>query len=61
MPRTATVKASSPLTTLRITKDLFFNMITDFPAMGVEVMRVLAHRLEHTTSQLREALARGAQ
>ncbi|MFO1060270.1 MAG: Crp/Fnr family transcriptional regulator [Dongiaceae bacterium] len=61
VPRTATVKASSPLTTLRITKDLFFNMITDFPAMGVEVMRVLAHRLEHTTSQLREALARGAQ
>jgi CRP-like cAMP-binding protein len=61
VPRTATVKASTPLTTLRITKDLFFNMITDFPAMGVEVMRVLAHRLEHTTSQLREALARGAQ
>lgn len=60
VPRTATVKASTPLTTLRITKDLFFNMITDFPAMGVEVMRVLAHRLEHTTSQLREALARGA-
>jgi CRP/FNR family cyclic AMP-dependent transcriptional regulator len=60
VPRTATVKASTPLTTLRITKDLFFNMITDFPAMGVEVMRVLAHRLEHTTSQLREALARTA-
>lgn len=60
VPRTATVKASTPLTTLRITKDLFFNMITDFPAMGVEVMRVLAHRLEHTTGQLREALARTA-
>ena len=58
VPRTATIKASSPLVTLRITKDLFFNMITEFPAMGVEIMRVLAHRLEDTTTQLREALAR---
>ena len=36
VPRTATVKASSNLTTLRISKDLFFSMVTDFPAMGVE-------------------------
>ena len=56
--RTATVKAASRLTTLRITKDLFFDMVRDFPAMAVEIMRVLAHRLEHTTAQLREALAR---
>jgi CRP-like cAMP-binding protein len=27
-------------------------MVTDFPEMGVEVMRVLAHRLEQTTAQL---------
>jgi CRP-like cAMP-binding protein len=52
VPRTATVTATSELTTLRITKDLFFRMITDFPEMGVEVMRVLAHRLEQTTAQL---------
>jgi CRP-like cAMP-binding protein len=57
VPRTATVKALTPLTTLRITKDVFFRMVTDFPTMGVEIMRVLAHRLEHTTSQLREAKA----
>jgi CRP-like cAMP-binding protein len=55
VPRTATVMATSELTTLRITKDLFFRMVTDFPEMGVEVMRVLAHRLEHTTAQLRKA------
>ena len=61
VPRTATVKASSNLTTLRISKDLFFSMVTDFPAMGVEIMRELAHRLDHTTTQLREALARGPQ
>jgi CRP/FNR family cyclic AMP-dependent transcriptional regulator len=55
VPRTATVMATSELTTLRITKDLFFRMITDFPEMGIEVMRVLAHRLEQTTTQLRKA------
>ena len=57
VPRTATVQATTELTTLRITKDLFFRMVTDFPEMGVEVMRVLAHRLEQTTAQLREARA----
>jgi CRP-like cAMP-binding protein len=60
-PRNATVKASSNLTTLRISKDLFFSMVTDFPAMGVEIMRELAYRLDHTTTQLREALARAPQ
>jgi hypothetical protein len=32
-------------------------MIMDFPEMGVEIMRVLAHRLEQTTAQLREVQA----
>ena len=57
VPRTATVKASSNLTTLRISKDLFFSMVTDFPAMGVEIMRELAHRLEANNNQLRTARA----
>jgi CRP-like cAMP-binding protein len=52
IPRTATVTATSELITLKITKDLFFRMVTDFPEMGVEIMRVLAQRLEHTTAQL---------
>ncbi len=55
IPRTATVTATSELTVLKITKDLFFRMITDFPEMGVEIMRVLAQRLEHTTAQLLQA------
>ena len=42
---------------LKITKDLFFRMITDFPDMGVEIMRVLAQRLEQTTAQLLKARA----
>jgi CRP-like cAMP-binding protein len=57
MPRTATVTATSELITLKITKELFFRMVTDFPEMGVEIMRVLAHRLEQTTAQLQAARA----
>ena len=54
VPRTATIAAATELTTLMITKDLFFRMLMDFPVMGVEIMRVLAHRLEVTTAQLTE-------
>jgi CRP-like cAMP-binding protein len=57
VPRTATVTSTSELVTLKITKELFFRMITDFPEIGVEVMRVLAHRLEQTTAALRVAQA----
>ena len=57
IPRTATVQAETELVTLRITADLFFRMLMDFPEMGVEVMRVLAHRLEQTTAQLRQVQA----
>ena len=52
VPRTATIKAAGELITLKVTKELFFRMVTDFPEMGVEIMRVLAHRLESTTAQL---------
>lgn len=55
VPRTASVKATENTTTLKITKDLFFRMITDFPEISVEVMRVLAQRLDRTNAQLREA------
>ena len=57
IPRTATVTATNELTALKITKDLFFRMVTDFPEMGVEIMRVLAQRLEQTTAQLLKARA----
>jgi CRP/FNR family cyclic AMP-dependent transcriptional regulator len=58
VPRTATVRASAKTITLRITKDLFFRLVAEFPEMSVEIMRELASRLEHTTQQLREALAK---
>jgi len=57
VPRTATVRADSELTTLAISKDQFFRMIREFPDMAVEIMRELALRLERTTAQLRTALS----
>ena len=58
VPRTATVRASSEVTALRISKDLFFRLIREFPSMAVVIMRELAQRLERTTSQLSRALGR---
>jgi CRP/FNR family cyclic AMP-dependent transcriptional regulator len=58
VPRTATVKAKTEVTTLRITKDLFFSLVVEFPQIAVEIMRELAHRLEVTTARLREAVAK---
>lgn len=60
VPRTATIKAREALTTLKITKDTFYRMVAEFPEMGIEVMRVLAHRLEDTNNKLREATAKAA-
>ncbi|MDA0786219.1 MAG: Crp/Fnr family transcriptional regulator [Proteobacteria bacterium] len=60
VPRTATVRASAKTVTLRITKDLFFRLVAEFPEMSVEIMRELASRLEQTTQQLREALAKSS-
>lgn len=55
VPRTATVTATTEVVTLRIAKELFFRLVTEFPQMAVEIMRVLAQRLEKTTADLRDA------
>ncbi len=52
VPRTATVRALSELQTLKITKDRFLSLTTEFPEVAVEVMRVLAQRLAATTAEL---------
>ncbi len=52
--RTATVRARAPLEVLRITKDHFLKMLTDFPEMGIEIMRDLAEKLSRTTAELSE-------
>lgn len=54
VPRTATIVAATTLVTLRISKDGFFNLVTQFPQVGVEIMHELASRLHHTTQRLGE-------
>jgi CRP-like cAMP-binding protein len=57
MPRNATVTAVSDVTTLRIGKQDFLNLMKEFPEVTVEVMRSLAERLARTTSELANARA----
>jgi CRP/FNR family cyclic AMP-dependent transcriptional regulator len=52
VPRTATIRAEGELEVLKITKDRFVRMLTDFPSLGLGVMRVLADRLARTTTEL---------
>lgn len=60
VPRTATVSALAPLTVLRIDKENFFRLVTEFPQMAVEIMRELAQRLERMNIQLRDAVSNRA-
>ena len=52
VPRTATVKAATPLDALKIDKEDFLRLIREFPDMGIEIMRELADRLSRTTAEL---------
>jgi CRP/FNR family cyclic AMP-dependent transcriptional regulator len=52
VPRTATVVAHGDLETLRVSKDGFLYLITQFPQVGVEVMSGLATKLHRTTQLL---------
>lgn len=54
--RTATVRATSRLEVLKISKDNFLCLVHDFPEIAIEIMRVLAERLNHTTAELTVAL-----
>jgi CRP/FNR family transcriptional regulator, cyclic AMP receptor protein len=60
VPRTATVRAKGRVVALRIAKELFMRLVTEFPQMAIAIMRELAHRLELTNQRLREALSRSA-
>ena len=55
VPRTATITATSKLETLRISKDLFFRLVNEFPTMAVEIMRYQAHRQDATNQLLTAA------
>ena len=58
MPRTATVVAHSDLETLRVSKEGFFHLVTQFPQVGIEVMGALATKLYRTTQALTAARTR---
>jgi CRP-like cAMP-binding protein len=61
VPRTATIRPTADLEALKISRDLFFRMMREFPEMAVEVMRELARRLEQTNRQLSDATRRLAE
>ncbi len=60
VPRTATVTATSKLTTMRVTKDLFFQLVTQFPQIAIEIMRELARRLNVTTRKLQDEVSKNS-
>jgi CRP-like cAMP-binding protein len=55
VPRTATVKSTRKLEALKIKKDHFLRLVTEFPEMAIEIMRVLATRLSNTNEELADA------
>jgi CRP-like cAMP-binding protein len=59
-PRNATIKAREPLITLKISKDMFYRLVAEFPQMAIEMMRELAHRVDDTNKKLQEAGANRA-
>ena len=56
VPRTATVTAHTELSALVISKDLLYRLIEEFPSIGLELLRELAQKLEHTTARLRDCM-----
>jgi CRP/FNR family transcriptional regulator, cyclic AMP receptor protein len=39
---------------------MFYKLVSEFPAVAIEMMRELAHRVEDTNQKLREATANKA-
>ena len=55
--RTATVKATTKVDALRISKEQFMSLVRANPDTAIELLRQLATRLANTTARLTEALA----
>jgi CRP/FNR family cyclic AMP-dependent transcriptional regulator len=51
-PRSATIEAASHVVALKIGREVFFDMLRQFPQMSVAVMRDLARRLDATNAKL---------
>ena len=52
VPRTATVRAITPVETLKIDKEQFFELVENAPSIAVQMMRILAERLAKTTAEM---------
>ncbi len=57
-PRTATVKASDDVSALKISKDVFLQLLSGSPEMAVEIIRILARRLHSASTELSEVKAK---
>ena len=55
--RTATIKATTKVEALRISKEQFMSLVRANPDTAIELLRQLATRLANTTARLTEALA----
>ncbi len=54
VPRTATIEAMTDLTTLVISKESFYRVVSEFPSVAIGIMRELASRIAKTTVQVRQ-------
>ena len=57
VPRTATAQARTRVEALRISRDVFVNVIRSNPDAAIALIRILADRLAKTTAQLRRMAA----
>lgn len=56
-PRSTAIAAKTDLTVLCLQRSAFLNMLREFPDISIEVIKVLASRLEVTTRELAAARA----
>lgn len=60
VPRTAGVVAKTDLRIMVIGRDAFFNLMNEFPDVSMNIIRLLAQRLESTTRDLADVRGRFA-
>jgi CRP-like cAMP-binding protein len=55
--RTTAIAAKSDLEVLRLDRTVVLNLMREFPAITLELVRIIGRRLERTTAELSHALA----
>jgi CRP-like cAMP-binding protein len=56
--RSTAIAARSELEVLRLDRNVVLNLMREFPDISLEMVRILAQRLERTTNELSQARAR---